>query len=241
MLYLSRLILNLRHRGVQFDLTNCHGLHGRIMGAFPTAPAPASAREHFGVLYRLELLPAAWQARLLVQSEQPPDWSNLPSGYLGPAPDGRGNPAVRSIEAEIDRVQAQMQLRFRLRANPTKRISDRNATQAPEWQGKRIELRKEVDQLAWLERKASTGGFQLLRVQIGDDRMVDVQFGNGPKQHGRRSGGGQRLSFGTASFEGHLEVTDPLRFNATLRHGIGSGKAYGFGLLSVASIQEHTT
>ena len=35
-----------------------------------------------------------------------------------------------------------MQLRFRLRANPTKRISKNNKDQAAQWHGKRIEMRE---------------------------------------------------------------------------------------------------
>jgi CRISPR system Cascade subunit CasE len=35
-------------------------------------------------------------------------------------------------------------------------------------------------------------------------------------------------------YEGELEVTDTAAFRQALEKGIGSGKAYGFGLLSVA-------
>lgn len=38
-------------------------------------------------------------------------------------------------------------------------------------------------------------------------------------------------------FEGRLEVTDRDALLAALQHGIGAGKAFGFGLLSVATMQ----
>ena len=41
------------------------------------------------------------------------------------------------------------------------------------------------------------------------------------------------LSHAGVRFDGVLEVTDPVSFAATLDSGIGSGKAFGFGLLSV--------
>ena len=44
----------------------------------------------------------------------------------------------------------------------------------------------------------------------------------------------QQLTFGDVLFEGRLVVTDAALFRQTLERGIGSGKAYGFGLLSVA-------
>ena len=42
------------------------------------------------------------------------------------------------------------------------------------------------------------------------------------------------LRFGAVLFNGRLEVTDAERFQQTLATGIGSGKAFGFGLLSIA-------
>ncbi len=232
MLYLSRLILNTRQRAVQRDLADCNRLHARIMAALPGAPDRTTAREHFGVLYRLELLDGPEHMRLLVQSNHLPDWSSLPAGYLTPSIDERGNPAVRSIEDEIGRIRQGMRLRFRLRANPTKRVSERNTEQDARWHGKRIELRREADQLAWLERKAHECGFVLLGVQLAGADLPDLRITDTPKQHGQRDN--QRLSFGVALFEGQLTVVDTAHFHQALRAGVGSAKAYGFGLLSVA-------
>lgn len=124
MTYLSRLLLNPLNRTVQGDLANCHQLHRHILQAFPAAPVQEHAREYFGVLYRLEELEAEPSLlRLLVQSAAAPDWNRLPAGYLGVATDGTPNPAVRTVDAEYARIQAGMHLRFRLRANPTRRVS----------------------------------------------------------------------------------------------------------------------
>ena len=47
-----------------------------------------------------------------------------------------------------------------------------------------------------------------------------------------KNGKGQRLR--SVLFEGLLQVTDPDAFRQTLIRGIGSGKSFGFGLLSIA-------
>jgi CRISPR system Cascade subunit CasE len=233
MRYLSRLILDLRQRAVQQDLADCHRLHDRMMQAFPAAPRPDNARAHFGVLFRTEPLGDLPLVRLLVQSQHAPDWTTLPARYLGPPPDARGNPAVHLLDTDYARIAAGMRLRFRLRANPTKRVSERNDAQDAIWRGKRIELRREEDQIAWLERKGSAGGFRLLNVQIaGDQQIPNVRVSDSPKQRGRR--GARRLSFGVAVFDGLLAVTDSAVFVQTLDNGIGSAKAFGFGLLSIA-------
>jgi CRISPR system Cascade subunit CasE len=240
MLYLSRLILNAHSRVVRHDLGNCHHLHRRALGAFPDAPPDTNAREHFGLLYRVEPVEHdPWLMRLLVQSVEQPDWSRLPDSYLAAPSDERGNPAVRTVDAEYAQIQDGMPLRFRLRANPTRRIGKNNAEQAEQWRGKRVELRREEDQLAWLVRKGEQGGFRLVGVQVQPD-VPDTRVTNQEKTRGRRpareDAPAMPLRFGAVLFEGHLEVTDRAAFLATLHTGIGSGKAFGFGLLSVASV-----
>jgi len=241
MIYLSRLLLDPLRRPVRRDLADCHQLHRTLLRAFPKAPAGAPAREHVGLLYRTE--PYERHPRLirvLVQSAVEPDWSDLPPDYLGPSPDERPNPALRTVDEAYGRISAGMQLTFRLRANPTKRISTNNTEQDARWRGKRIELRREDEQLDWLGRKGIDGGFRLLNVSTSPD-IRDVHAANLEKVRGRRpsrdGAATMPLRFGAVLFEGYLEVIDADAFRITLRNGIGSGKAFGFGLLSVATRQ----
>ncbi len=60
----------------------------------------------------------------------------------------------------------------------------------------------------------------------------------GGKIKSRRNDSGKPMTFGAVTFEGILEVTDAEKFRESLRQGIGTGKAYGFGLLSVAKAAE---
>jgi CRISPR system Cascade subunit CasE len=236
MLYLSRLLLNLRSRHARQDLADVQHLHRTILGAFPAAPNADTARQHFGILFRAE--PVADQplvVRVLVQSIHQPDWSRLVPGYLAPAPDARPNPAVRVLDGEYEQLANGLTLRFRLRANPTKRISKNDPEQKKEWHGKRVELRDETDQIAWLQRKADHGGFRLLTLR-SDPRLADVRISPQAKVVGDRRTA-SKMTFGAAVFEGLLEVQNVERFRQTLIDGIGSGKAYGFGLLSIATLR----
>lgn len=223
MTVLSRLTPRLRDRRAQRDLADCQQLHCTILRAFGQTPHRAGAREQFGVLYRLELEPSA---TILVQSQVEPDWSRLPPGYL-----------VSPAETKhIDNVYAALRtgdvLRFRLHANATKRLPrapDENGTQRD---GKRVDLRRERDQLDWLARKGGHGGFELVTAQSAP--VPRVQAAHGPATHGWKEG--QKLTFGAVRFDGELRISDAGLFRETLRHGIGSGKAYGFGLLSIAPV-----
>ncbi len=234
-LYLSRLILNSRNREVRKDLADCHKLHQRIMTGFPTADG-ASPRAEFGVLYRPEVDSRSGIVSVLVQSLHVPDWSRLPHTeslhpYLLPLP-GLENPAVKPIGAAIAGLRLQDQLRFRLRANPTKRLATRRPQPREDpLLGKRVALLREEEQLAWLHRHAEQAGFAVLDVQVRPDRGLGAMQ-TGEQQAAER----RRLTFGAVVFDGRLQITDLERFRQALCRGIGSGKAYGFGLLSLARI-----
>jgi len=50
----------------------------------------------------------------------------------------------------------------------------------------------------------------------------------------RRDEERHKLKLLAVQFDGLLQVTDPKRLSETVRQGVGSGKAMGFGLLSLA-------
>jgi CRISPR system Cascade subunit CasE len=138
-------------------------------------------------------------------------------------------------------MQEGMVLAFRLRANPTKKIDTKSGPDGERRNGRRVELRKEEDQLQWLHRKGSQHGFTLLTTTVNPG-VPDVRAAATGKVTGaRRSRGSgdepvveRNLTFGSVLFEGRLRVVDAAALRAALVQGIGSGKAYGFGLLSVA-------
>ncbi len=236
--YLSRLILDLSNTRVRRNLSDTYQLHRTILSAFPQAPSGTSARQHFGVLYRIESVPQApMQSRLLVQSTYAPDWTRLPAAFFAPPPDERGNPAVRRIDEVYTHITTGARFFFRLRANPTRRLSNCQPDREDPLAGKRVALLREEEQLDWLERKGAQHGFRLLNTHLHPE-IPAVQAAPQGTDRGRRRAGDSRettsLTFGATLFTGYLEVTDADRFRATLIEGIGSGKAFGFGLLSIA-------
>lgn len=246
MLYLSQLLLNPRSPQVRGDLADCRALHSRVLHAFPDSSDITAAREHFGVLYRLERFHGG--ARVLVQSRERPDWSRLPADYLRmPASD------PKRLDHLYAHITSGQELRFRLRANPTKRIPERaTGLRSPRFAGKRIEVRGETEQLRWLAGKAASAGFVLLHAHVLPKDVLGPSDRRGPIAPAtdvRTSDTAAKvvrylptrkidLAFGSVVFEGRLRVTDPAAFRAALESGIGSGKAFGFGLLSIAPASE---
>ncbi len=245
-LYLSRLLLNPRSRQVMSEMAHPYEMHRTLMRAFPkaTEETQCKAREEFGVLFRAELDDLRSMIKVYVQSRVEPMWSFLDgqTDYL--CTDGKvPRTSWKNIMPSYQNLRSGQILRFRLRANPTKRI----AKQDDPMKGKRVELTRDNEQIDWLIRKGLErergvpGGFELLMKEVRDvrgeiRRVPRVNACTEGKQKGRKrdAAGGHVTTHLAVLFEGLLRVTDKNAFLETLIHGIGPGKAFGFGLLSVA-------
>ncbi|MBO9390923.1 MAG: type I-E CRISPR-associated protein Cas6/Cse3/CasE [Roseiflexus sp.] len=96
---------------------------------------------------------------------------------------------------------------------------------------------REEEQIAWLAHKGEQHGFRLLSTSVNPEAPA-VQAAKQADEHGWRKvtqTQTMHLTFGAVLFTGYLKVTDADRFRTALEHGIGSGKAFGFGLLSIAA------
>jgi len=234
-LYLSRLLLDSSQREVRRALGDCHTLHQLVMSGFGDVPESAG-RAALGVLHRLDPPRRQGPPLLLVQSLAEPHWAALTArGLLAPARGGPANPATKRVDEVYATIAAGDVFAFRLRANPTRRVG---ADQANTLAGKRVGVFGEEAQLAWLERKGTDAGFSLMTVQAHPD-VADVRAQPSGTIAGRRASGGvgtpaHRMSFFAVLYEGTLRVDDPEALRGAIREGIGSAKAYGFGLLSLA-------
>ena len=232
MLYLSRLTLNPISRQVRADLADCHRMHLRVMSGFPDVEE-AAPRQSLGVLYRVEAGDAG--ATLLVQSGCEPDWGALPDRYVGHDwYDSRSGAATKRLDPMLSALEVGQSLRFRLRANPTRRIDTKSGPDGARRHGRRVPLRTSESQMAWLDRKLGDAGAELVKASSSalDALATDPQVAHGQ----RREVGGEvrRLTLEGVLFEGHLRITDAARLVEATARGIGPGKSYGFGLLSLA-------
>jgi len=220
-MYLSRLILNPRNRGVLRELAEPYEMHRTLMKAFPKGQSheERDAEDAVGLLYRIDREHDT--IGVLVQSRAAPEW-----GWLAEQTDSRGcSYLARPVESKLINVEvaADQVLTFRLRANPTKRLSaDKGST------GKRVGLYTEEEQLGWLQRKGGQHGFRVLQSQVRSDGKI--KNGNAI----RRDDGVHDLELLSVQFDGVLQVADPDLLIRAVEKGIGSAKGFGFGLLSLA-------
>jgi CRISPR system Cascade subunit CasE len=115
---------------------------------------------------------------------------------------------------------------FQLCANPTKKVTKLQDDGSPTKNGKRVPLSRREELVAWLRRKGEQGGFRA-------DEATLRTFSRGREYFDRK---GQRGLHSAVEFQGVLTVTDPAKFYETFTRGIGSAKAFGFGLLVIAPV-----
>ena len=228
-MYLSRLKINPRSREAQQDLADVYQMHRTVMSAFPHVEGTPDARAELAVLYRLDIWERSGDVVLLVQSRVSPDWSHLAQGYLAASTGEVENPVAKDVSKVLEALHEGQMLRFRLRANPTKKIETKSTPDGRRQNGRRVDLRTEQLQLEWLARRAEQAGFVLVPTLPRGD-VPAVRVGASEKVVGRR----RPISLATVLFDGLLEVADSGMFRHAIADGIGPGKAFGCGLMSIA-------
>lgn len=219
-----------------------------------------------GFLFRIDPGPKGAVA-ILVQSAVEPNWEyafqNARCLLVDLGPD-RDPWEVKPFDPSFTVGQ---RVRFRLLANPTKKIDtlrqeDRQRYTKEELRqiegrnGRRVPVPSSEELSAWrnehpngdaraficrrlldwIEKKAEPSGFSLEDVSVQPSytywKKPEERNKNRPEDH--KIDTGRRRS---VRYDGTLAVTDPAVFRETIIRGIGPGKAFGFGLLSVAPVR----
>lgn len=153
--------------------------------------------------------------RLLILSQERstrPDWCP-PECWQGP-------------KAITESYFSHPRYRFCLCANPTKKVAVQNADGSFKKNGRRLPLRNREELVAWIERKGAQSGFA-----VDQYSLRTIPQG---REYFRKSE--QAGLHDAVEFQGILAVTDLAMFREAFSRGIGSAKAFGFGLLVIQPI-----
>lgn len=229
-MYLTRFQINPHRRSATKLLASPQVMHAAVLAGFPDAEATDEGR----VLWRIDRSGA--RQLLIIASPARPDLTHLVEQAGWPSLESSWE--TRDFTSVLDRLTGGQQWAFRLTANPTRALSP----QAGEKRGRIVAHRTVEHQLGWLERQAERHGFSLVNHEIGRQNAatgapVSVLA---PTTRVMRSEvlrfdrGSHRVTIRTATFDGLLEITDAVSFKNALTNGIGSARAYGCGLLTIA-------
>ncbi len=207
-LWLARVRMNARNAQVRRDLRGVEDLHRTVMSMFPDIESE-SPREEMGVLHRLDIVNE--RPVLLVQTNREPNLSALAEGY--------GDVAVVSLRTLFEKLEPGVAVRYRLLVNATKR------PKTGEMAGKRVALGA-ADTVKWWGERAPSVGLTLAE----EPTTVKDTLTGGSSQ-------GAKVTLRPWRLDGVADVADVEKLEAGVRAGIGRGRAYGCGLLSLALLR----
>lgn len=141
---------------------------------------------------------------ILVQSKFKPNWDVLVEKNILTSFEVKQWERPLFLEDEV--------FYFKIKAYPTKTV-----------RGKKIELKTDAEQLEWIKNKFTNGGFDVKINSLVRERQTRANLNKNPAT--TRSGG--------CLYSGVITVLDPRLALDTYQKGIGRGRAFGYGLLSI--------
>lgn len=225
MITFSRILLNPQKRGGRTLLTNPQAMHAAIRASFPPDLDQTRAR----VLWRVDR--REHEHVLYVVGPEDPDRGIIVDQAGWPSRPGE----TADYTPLLDGLRVGHERAFRLTANPVRSLPTDGGKR-----GKVVPHVTAAQQQAWLVEKAPSWGFEIRTAETPAGTLPDVLVDNrqdlsferkDPEGRGRG-----RVTLRVASFAGTLRVTDIELFRQSLTQGVGRGRAYGCGLLTLARL-----
>lgn len=220
--FFTRFQLNPQRRGTLRLLGSPQRLHAAILSCYP--PGVASGPQGGRVLWRVDS-PSQHERNLFIVAPGRPSMEELQ--------EETGWSQERSWKTVpygpfLDRLDGGQTWRFRLTANPTRSTAGERGSRG------KVSAHVTVEQqLDWLLTRTERHGFRSVGVDgsagVTVTRRERESFDRGQPPDRRR------VTLTRVQYDGLLEVTDRELLRTTLVGGIGRAKAYGCGLLTLAS------
>ncbi len=206
-MYLSRVELDVNRRSTMAALVSVQKLHGAVESAF--------SGERKRRLWRLDRLGGKMYL-LIVSEDLPTDLAHIVTQF------GTGKEAeTKCYDVLFERLKPGSRWHFRLTANPV------HARPDPKHPGERGMLDAhctEYFQKKWLMDRAEKNGFAL---QEDDFMVTETKWLHFRKREKNT------VTLLSVTYEGTLGIVEPEAFQQLLCQGIGKGKAYGLGMMTV--------
>lgn len=249
-MYFTQFPINMTRRESRKLLASPYMMHAAVAGSFPPDSA-GDLQENGRVLWRVDRLREGG-SRLYIVSPRMPSLIGLDEQIGWPDCDAQWG--TREYDLFLARISPGQMYSFRLVANPTVSRSTRaGQTDIADSKGKskRIGHLTVVQQAAWLvgrqayegsnalvpklfadsqDSRAQRNGFEVVANQSGIPNLV---VSNSQKLVFSKGSHGKTITLMRAQFDGVLRVVDADALRHALVNGIGHGKAFGCGLLTL--------
>lgn len=216
-MFLTKMQINPRRRGARILLASPQAMHAAVLAGFPDARPTDEGR----VLWRLDTH-GQHRVALFIVSPDKPDLTHLVEQAGWPTTCAW---ETRCYDGLLSSLRIGQHWQFRLTANPVR------AGKREGWSDTKPLGHVTVKQQeGWLLDRVERLGFQIAGTTA--DGQPDLAVIDRSVRRFDRNG--SRITVSTATFEGHLEITDPDLLRRGMTFGIGRAKSYGCGLLTIA-------
>lgn len=165
------------------------------------------------ILWRIDQVGKA--RNLLLLSEEKVDFTPILQQF------GKNSTQIQTVDISnlMDQFKEGSKWRFRIKANPVYRTKNKKTNRKSY-----CHYMNDKDRISWLEKRSEKNGFTIDHVIIRDTNHIRFQRNK------------QMVSLASATYDGILTVSNPELFKNTVKNGIGHGKAYGMGMLSLIPV-----
>lgn len=219
-MFLTRMQINPRRRGARKLIGSPNAMHAAVSAGFPEERPSQDGR----ILWRLDIH-GSHRVLLFVASPDQPDFTHIAEQAGWPATETW---ATQPYGPLLDNLKIGQHWQFRLTANPV------HSGRRDDWTDTKPLGHVTVKQQEqWLVDRAAKHGFTL---DVGHpaDEAAEPDLAVIERSVRRFRRNTDVVTLATATFEGQLQIADPALLRRALTHGIGRGKAYGCGLLTLA-------
>lgn len=220
-MYLSRFQINPQRREARKLLSSPQAMHAAVLAGFPAPAANGDGR----VLWRVDR-DYSHRILLYVASPTAPDFTHLVEHAGWPKTTQTWE--TRSYDDLLSSLKKGQRWAFRLTANPVRSGRPKEQSHGPTRRYGHVTVDQ---QRQWLLSRTERAGFQVLTAGTEEPDLIvrereTVTF---PRR-------GSKVTLRRVCYDGRLEVTDAAALRHTLIRGLGHGKAYGCGLLTLAPV-----
>lgn len=227
-MYISRMPVNTARVGAARLVSSPYRMHAAVEHAFP--PEATRSGDEGRILWRLDSSVRNRDALYLyVVSPERPDFTHIV--------EQAGWPEASTWETKdytplLQKIEEGQVWNFRLKANTVRKAAvDKGRNPRGGVVGTLQGHVTPEQKVEWLAQRAEPHGFSLVHLPEGD---VAVRVSQSRKE--QFSHGSGQVTLSTAVFDGILQVENAEQFRQTLCHGVGRGKSFGCGLLTVAPV-----
>jgi len=237
-MFLSRIQINPARREGRHILGSPQAMHAAVLSSFPQ-----TGDERGRVLWRIDQDDQKFWLYTVSQSR--PDFSHIVEQAGWPTTQAGWD--TRPYQTLLNRLENGQKWAFRLTANPVRTsqatgwvktgkneghfVYPAKADDGEKQRSKRYAHMTADQQLEWFTKRTPNWGFEIPNNSLGVPELTLID-----RRTDRFQRQGKTVTIAKATFDGVLEITDADKLREAMITGMGSAKAYGCGLLTLAAI-----